>query len=61
LEPVFDSTAKAGTLTGTLLTFFAFVSQTDLFRTAVLAAIGAVVSFCVTHALKRLMQKKRKQ
>lgn len=56
MQPVFDGTARAGTATGTLLTIFANIHSEDLVRTAVLASIGAVVSFCVTIALKALMK-----
>jgi mannitol-specific phosphotransferase system IIBC component len=48
----FDGTAKAGTAGGTLLTIIVNIHQEDLVRTAILAAIGAVVSFVVTVLIK---------
>ncbi len=48
----FDASAKAGTIGGTLLTILANINQQDLIKTAILAAVGAVVSFLVTMALK---------
>jgi hypothetical protein len=56
MQPYFDNTAKAGTATGTLLTIFAYIHSEDLVRTALLATVGAVVSFCVTHALKKMVR-----
>jgi len=42
-----------GTGGGTLLSVLAQLGTHDMVRTAVLAAIGAVVSFAVTWALQR--------
>ena len=42
-----------GTGGGTLLSVLAQLGMHDMVRTAVLAAIGAVVSFAVTWALQR--------
>ena len=50
----FDNTTKAGTVSGTLLTIFANINSDDLDKTALLAAVGALVSFSVTIALKAL-------
>ena len=50
----FDNTTKAGTVSGTLLTIFANINSEDLVKTALLAAVGALVSFSVTIALKAL-------
>ena len=50
----FDNTTKAGTVSGTLLTIFANINSDDLVKTALLAAVGALVSFSVTIALKAL-------
>lgn len=52
---------RMGTATGGVLTFLAFVSQADLGRTAVLAAFGAVVSYAVSVALKRLFGRRRRK
>ncbi len=41
-----------GTVSGTGLTVLANIGSTDIVKTVVLAAIGAVVSFCVSVSLK---------
>jgi hypothetical protein len=56
MNQYFDSHAKAGTVSGTLLTIFANIHSTDLLKTAILAAIGAAVSFSVTLLLKIAMK-----
>jgi hypothetical protein len=60
MNQVFDSTTKRGTVGGTLLTIFANISSEDLIKTAILAAIGAVVSFGVTLLLKFLIKRVKK-
>jgi hypothetical protein len=60
MNQVFDSTTKAGTASGTLLCIFANIHSGDVFKTAVLAAIGAVVSFSVTLFLKLLAKRFKK-
>ena len=57
---MFDKTTKAGTAGGTLLSIFANINSEDLAKTAVLAAIGAVVSFGVTLLLKLLIKRIKK-
>lgn len=52
----FDNTTKAGTVSGTLLTIFANINSEDLLKTALLAAVGAFVSFSVTILLKALIK-----
>lgn len=47
-----------GTGSGTLLSVIAQLGVHDMFRTAVLAAIGAVVSFLVTWSLQRWSRKR---
>ena len=42
----------AGTISGTLLAFVGNIHSDDLVKTAVLAAIGAVVSFVVSIGLR---------
>ncbi len=42
----------AGTMSGTLLTLFANIHSEDLVKTAVLALIGAIVSFVVSLGLR---------
>ena len=52
MNQYFDNHAKAGTVSGTLLTIFANIHSDDLLKTAIPAAIGAAVSFSVTLLLK---------
>jgi len=48
-----------GTSGGTLLSVVAQLGMHDMVKTAVLAAIGAVVSFAVTWALQRWRRRRR--
>ena len=48
---------KAGTVGGTLLTISYNLHIEDLAKTAVLAAIGAVVSFSVSIGLKAIVKR----
>ncbi|MBS4063484.1 MAG: hypothetical protein KGZ74_02945 [Chitinophagaceae bacterium] len=48
---------KTGTAGGTLTILFANIQTNDLVKTAVLAAVGAVVSIMVSFVLKKLLQK----
>lgn len=57
---MFDATTKRGTAGGTLLTILGNISSDDLIKTAILAGVGAVVSFGVTLALKLLMKRYKK-
>ena len=57
----FDNTTKAGTAGGTLLTIFANISHDDVLKTAILAAVGALVSFTITIFLKSLIQRIKKK
>ena len=52
----FDNYTKAGTVGGTLLTIFVNIKSEDLLKTAILAAVGAAVSFLITLALKLLIK-----
>ena len=56
MHKFFDTSIRAGTAGGTLLTIFANINNDDLIKTALLAAIGAAVSFCVTLSLKLLFK-----
>ena len=56
----FDSTTRTGTAAGTLLTIFANINSADLVKTGILAAVGAIVSFCVTILLKALVKRLKK-
>jgi hypothetical protein len=60
MKQVFDSTTKTGTAGGTLLTIFANITKEDLIKTAILAAVGAVVSFGITLVLKVVLKYFRK-
>lgn len=55
-----ESGTILGTVSGTGLTVLANIGSSDIFKTVVLAAIGAVVSFCVSVSLKWLAKKLRK-
>jgi len=48
---------KVGTLGGTLLTIFGNIQSEDIVRTALLAAIGAVVSFAVSVVCKAVWER----
>lgn len=48
-----------GTGSGTLLSVLAQLGTHDMVKTAVLAAIGAVVSFAVTWALQEWQRRRR--
>lgn len=56
----FFSGTKMGTAGGTLTILLANLSVTDLLQTAILAAIGATVSFMTSIAMKYLFKKWRK-
>lgn len=56
----FDSSTKAGTIGGTLLTILVNINSADLLKTGLLAAVGAVVSFIVTLFLKFLIKRFKK-
>jgi hypothetical protein len=60
MEHLFDNTTKTGTAAGTLLTILANISSEDLLKTAILAAVGAAVSFGVTLVLKAVVRYFRK-
>ncbi len=60
MNSIFDSSTKAGTAGGTLLTIFANFRSEDIFKTVVLAAIGAAVSFGVTLVLKFIIKRIKK-
>jgi hypothetical protein len=48
---------KAGTFGGTLLVIIIQIQQGELIKTAILASIGAVVSFGVTTVLRWILKK----
>ncbi len=59
-QQYFDNSTKAGTIGGTLLTILANINSADLIKTGILAFVGAVVSFSVTHLLKLLIKRFKK-
>jgi mannitol-specific phosphotransferase system IIBC component len=50
-----ESKTILGTVSGTVLTVVVNINSSDIIKTVVLAALGAVVSFVVTVALKRVL------
>jgi mannitol-specific phosphotransferase system IIBC component len=54
LHQINDGNTKTDTAVGTLLTIVANIHQEDLIQTAILAAVGAIVSFCVSFVLKKI-------
>jgi len=52
-----NNTTRVGTIGGTLLTVFYNVNLEDLAKTVILAAIGAIVSFSVSLALKAIVKR----
>ena len=60
MNHVFDNNTKVGTAGGTMLTILANINSGDLIKTAVLAGVGAVVSFGVTLLLKLLIKRLKK-
>jgi len=59
--PINDDSTAIGTVGGTLLSIAANISTGDMLRTAVLAAVGALVSFAVSVLLKLLLRRIRKK
>jgi mannitol-specific phosphotransferase system IIBC component len=47
-----ESGTILGTVSGTVLTVLVNIGSSDIIKTVVLAALGAVVSFCVSLLLK---------
>jgi hypothetical protein len=54
-----DMATKAGTIGGTFLILLLHISSEELIKTALLAAIGAAVSFTVSFLLNRIVKKRR--
>lgn len=57
---MFDNTTKRGTAGGILLTILGNITSEDIIKTAILAAVGAVVSFGVTLLCKFLIKRMKK-
>ena len=49
----------AGTVSGTALTVLVNIGSSDILKTAMLAAIGAVVSFSISVLLKRAFKPRK--
>ena len=56
----FDTSTRTTVAGGTLTIILANITSDDAIKTAVLAAIGAAVSFTVSQALKYVWKKWRK-
>jgi ABC-type phosphate/phosphonate transport system permease subunit len=52
-----DVNTRTNTFVGTVLTIFVNIQIEDLMQTIILAAVGAIVSFLVSIALKVLKNK----
>jgi len=46
---------RATTIGGTLLVLLVFIDRADIIRTAVLAGVGALVSFMISFLLKKVV------
>jgi hypothetical protein len=56
-----DMPTTAGTIGGTFLVLLLQISGEEMARTAMLAAVGAVVSFCVSFLLRLFVRRSRKE
>ncbi|MCU7548171.1 hypothetical protein OCK74_03555 [Chitinophagaceae bacterium LB-8] len=56
MQHYFDPMTRVGMITSTVLTVWANIRSEDLLKTAILAAVGAVVSFLVSQVLKAVMR-----
>ncbi|MEP7197602.1 MAG: hypothetical protein ABI851_13865 [Saprospiraceae bacterium] len=54
-----DHSIKNGTISGTLLSIAGAMTSGDVFKTIVLASIGAIVSFVISGVLRWLIKKVR--
>ena len=54
-----DIATKAGTLGGTLFVLLLHLTSGEGIKTAVLAAVGAVVSFFVSYVLNRFIKRRK--
>lgn len=60
MQHINDHSTLLGTATGTVLTIIVNISSQDVLKTAILAMVGAVVSFCVSYFLKWFFRKLKK-
>jgi mannitol-specific phosphotransferase system IIBC component len=56
-----DHSIRNGTISGTLLTIATTINTGDIFKTAILAAVGAVVSFIISLVLKKAVKQFNKK
>ena len=61
MDTNFPSDTRTGTIGGTLLVLIYSLKPAQILETAVLAAIGAVVSFAVSVGLKAAFRKRKKE
>jgi mannitol-specific phosphotransferase system IIBC component len=57
----FHHSMRLGTAAGTILSIVPNIMSTDILRTVILAALGAIVSFVVSLMLKILFKKYSKR
>ncbi|MBI1836418.1 MAG: hypothetical protein HYR91_04045 [Flavobacteriia bacterium] len=57
MYPHHEHSTALGTVSGTVLTVFATIDLHDVFKTVILAIIGATISFGVTLFLKWVLKK----
>ena len=60
MAEIINGNTKYGTAGGILTIFIANIQSADLFKTAVLAAVGAFVSFTVSFSLKYCLRQLKK-
>lgn len=56
----FSGHTTSGTLGGVLTIFLVRIHSGDILGTAILAAVGAVVSFFISYLLKYIMTRRRR-
>ena len=59
-RPVVRHDLRLGTAAGTLLSALPHIGTDELLKTAILAAVGAMVSFVVSLVLRRLRRPRRR-
>ncbi len=60
VDPYFTGHTKSGTIGGIIIILLDNISSGDVFKTIVLAAIGALVSFFISLVLRYCISKWRK-
>ena len=55
-----NSFAKAGTAGGTIIVILMNITTGDIIKTAILAAVGAIVSFGVSYVLKWVIERRKR-